>query len=103
MAYKLQTTEQADHDIREIIEYMVVQLTAPKAAIVFKQKLLACYHLLKDHPLLFALCPDETLAKLGYRFVPVKNYILFYRVDEDTKTVYISRVVYGKRKYSELL
>lgn len=102
MTYKLRVTEHADRDMREIVEYMTVQLASPRAAAVFRQKVLACYNLLKDHPLIFALCPDETLAKLGYRLLPIKNYILFYRVDGDAKTVYIHRVIYGGRNYSEL-
>ena len=37
----------------------------------------------------------------GYRFLVYKNYLAFYRTSEDT--VYIDRIIYGKRDYMRLL
>ncbi|NLM06035.1 MAG: type II toxin-antitoxin system RelE/ParE family toxin [Tissierellia bacterium] len=43
---------------------------------------------------------EELLMKwrnLGLRFLAVKNYIVFYLIDEEEKAVKIYRIIYGKR------
>ena len=40
---------------------------------------------------------------MGYRKVTVGNYILVYRPDEQTQTVYILRLFHGSRDYEKLL
>ena len=37
----------------------------------------------------------------GYRFLVYKNYLAFYRTSADT--IYIDRIIYGKRDYMRLL
>ena len=39
----------------------------------------------------------KLLKEKGYRKVIIKNYILIYRIDEKTNTVYILHFVYGNR------
>ena len=41
--------------------------------------------------------------KHEYRKVSVKNYLMFFWVDEKTKVVTISRVIYAARDYGKLL
>ena len=43
--------------------------------------------------------PDDS----GYRKITVKNYIVFYRVDDKANTIYIMRVIYGRRDYINLI
>lgn len=49
-------------------------------------------------------CPrpkDLALAAKGYRYLMVKNYLVFYVVAGDT--VQIRRILYGRRDYQSLL
>lgn len=46
---------------------------------------------------------DEELTKENIRICPVKNYLIFYKVNTKEKTVEIIRVLYSKRDYKELL
>lgn len=45
--------------------------------------------------------PLHPLGK-EYRKATVGNYLMFYWVEEDTKTVVIARVVYGRMDYGKV-
>ena len=44
----------------------------------------------------------EDVSESGYRFVVYKNYMAFYRLKPDD-TLYVDRIVYGRRDYMKLL
>jgi plasmid stabilization system protein ParE len=46
---------------------------------------------------------DFSLAKMGYRHVSVKNYIVFYLIDEKKKIVTVARVIHGRMNYAKYL
>ena len=46
---------------------------------------------------------DERLAQEGVRSFPVKNYTIFYVVDEQIQIVTIISVMYSKRNWANLL
>jgi len=54
-------------------------------------------------PKRFALVSDDRLAQMGIRSVPVKNYSIFYTVDEQENSVTIISVMYSKRNWANLL
>jgi toxin ParE1/3/4 len=54
-------------------------------------------------PLRNALVADERLAYKGIRKIMVDNYIVFYIVTEENKTVTIIRMLYGRRGWMNLL
>jgi plasmid stabilization system protein ParE len=105
MAYKfnLVVSEDAHKDIDEIVSYIVNELQNPQAAGHFLDDVEQAYIRISDNPYLFALCSDTRLQKLGYRKVVIKNYLVLYREDEETNTVYVVRIVYGGRDYAKLL
>lgn len=41
--------------------------------------------------------------KNDIRFMPVDNYLVFYTVDDNSKDVYVLRVMYGKRDIENTL
>lgn len=49
------------------------------------------------------LYKDEPWHSLGVRFVPAKNYLVFYVVNEEADVVSISRIMYGGRDISRQL
>ena len=103
MAYKVVISESADRDLDEILTYMVEKLSAAKAAADFADELDQRYSALERQPLMYELSRDNRLRKKGYRRFPVKNYIVFYTVDETTETVNVSRIFYGRRDYESIL
>ena len=54
-------------------------------------------------PFMYELCQDVRLRSLGYRKALINNYVMIYRVDEGTKTVYILRFFYGRLDYEKLI
>ena len=65
--------------------------------------ILKCYDNISLNPLMYALCDNDRLKSKKYRKAVIKNYIMFYRVDEEKQTIYIMRFIYGRRDYINLL
>ncbi len=47
--------------------------------------------------------PDEKLAKSGFRMIVVENYLMFYKIFEESSEVIFYRVLNGKRNYPALM
>ena len=58
---------------------------------------------LAEMPTRYAMVADEHLAAQGIRKLPVENYIVFYVVSEQDKTVTVIRILYGRRDWEQLL
>ncbi|MFI3227956.1 MAG: type II toxin-antitoxin system RelE/ParE family toxin [Clostridia bacterium] len=101
--YKLQITSLASKELDEIVLYISCNLKNPIAATNFLDEVEKCYAMLKSNPKIYEYCQDERLYKLRYRKVVVKNYVLIYRIDEASKTVYVLHIFYGKRDYQKLI
>ena len=54
-------------------------------------------------PLMYETCHDPYLKELGYRKAVIRNYILIYKVNSETKTVYIMRLFHGRQDYDKLI
>ena len=78
-------------------------MSAPKAANDLLDDILKCYDNISMNPLMYALCDNDRLKSKKYRKAVIKNYIMFYRVDEEKQTIYIMRFIYGRRDYMNLL
>lgn len=52
---------------------------------------------------MYVKCQDMRLEKEGYRKVLIKNYVLVYKINEDSKTVNILRFFYGAQDYVKLI
>lgn len=103
MSYKLVVSKPAEKDLADILQYISKDLSAPKAASGFLDEVLKCYDNISDNPLMYALCDNGRLKVKKYRKAIIKNYIMFYRVDETNHTAYIMRFIYGRRDYINLL
>jgi toxin ParE1/3/4 len=101
MIYKIILSEAAEWDMAEIHQYISDELFSPEAADKlldeFERNILDLEHMPKK----YALVPNEKLARKGIRFIPVKNYIIFYFADE--KSVTIVRVIYGRRDWRNIV
>jgi plasmid stabilization system protein ParE len=97
--YDIRLLRVAEDDLTEIILYVASDRpnAATKLADRFDQKLV----LLADNPFLGAMPTEVTLAHLGYRYLVLDNYLIFYVVE--AQTIYIHRIVHGARDYTPLL
>ena len=100
---KLVYTLRARQDLRDIYDYIAFTLLAPDAARNTTERILEAARGLQNMPERNPLYKEEPWHSLGVRFVPVKNYIVFYTVNADTDTVSIARIMYGARDLSRQL
>ena len=97
--YKVKIYPAAKQDLLEIIDYLNT---------LSRETALRYYDLLTEEIASLATMPeryprpkDLALAAKGYRYLAVKNYLVFYVVSGDT--VQIRRILYGHRDYLSLL
>ena len=101
--YDLKITKEAYKDIDDIVSYISGVLKNPIAASNFLKEFEKNCETIAFNPESYAYCNDARLKETGYRKFSIKNYIVFYRVGKSENVVYIMRVVYGRRDYTNLI
>lgn len=101
--FNVNYTKPAEEDLLSILEYISNILKSPFAAESLLDEIEKQTEILAENPCIFILSKDKRLAKCGIRHVLVKNYLLFYTVEEDDKTVSIIRIMYARRDWINLL
>lgn len=89
----------AADDLAGIVAYIGAENVV--AAAKLADKIEAHLAQLADYPLLGRIPAEEELARLGYRYLVIDNYLVFYT--RTTKTVLIHRIIHGARDYLTLL
>ena len=97
MEFNLIFTEEFEKDLDEVLNYISDRLDNVIAAKRLMDKISDIFLQLKDNPFLYPKHHDSKIAKQGYRFAAVGNFLIFYLANEKTKTVYLSRFLYGGR------
>ncbi len=90
-------------DMQEIISYISKQLCNPEAASRLADEFIEAGNSIADFP--YGRPVYRPIRELAHEYRPiyVKNYIMFYWVDENSKTVNIERVIYSKSNIKNLL
>lgn len=101
--YKIKITRQAKEHLMLIRQYIAVELKVPTSA----QKLL---ELLKSEMLSLETMPhrvkcidEQPWHDLGFRKIKVKNYYIYFVIDENNKEIQILAVIYVRRDQSKQL
>ena len=95
--YQIHITKYAFHQIEEIKQYISCALFAPQPAknlLLLMEKAISS---LEQMPSRNPLVKEERWSKQGIRRLVVRNFLIYYRVDEETMRVVIIAVVYGRR------
>ncbi|MFT8872577.1 MAG: type II toxin-antitoxin system RelE/ParE family toxin [Sporolactobacillus sp.] len=98
---ELRVSPEAANDLREIRQYITTQLDAPAAAQKLVSRILKSIRRLADFPESGLSLSPALNIDTDYRVQVCRNYLTFYRLEK--QTVYIVRVLYGKRDYMKLL
>jgi len=101
--YPVIITDVAEEDILDTVKYIADVLKAPTAANNLLDEIERHEEILENTPNIYPLVPDEYLAEKGLRFSMVKNYLLFYTIDEDDEIVTVIRFLYGRRDWKSIL
>ena len=95
--YKVVYLPTARRELEEAVLYIANELCAPDAAIALLDEIDHAARNLKEMPYRHALYPSPYAQKNEVRFFPVKNYNVFYVVDEMQQAVEIRRILYQRR------
>jgi plasmid stabilization system protein ParE len=101
--YNVEISDRAEKDLENIIIYISQNLAAPKAASDFADSVFDCYDRLEDNPYIYRLCHDPRLSREGYHRVPVKNYLIVFKIHEDKKEVHVHAIFHGRQDYINLI
>ncbi len=97
--YEVVVTPSAQKDLTEIKSYLTNVLKTSSNSIF--EKILEQVKILKVHPFTYKVHQDPLLKLVGYRIIPIDNYLMFYVIKSNI--VQIHRVLYAKRNYLQLL
>jgi addiction module RelE/StbE family toxin len=101
--YKLEFLPTAKQDMTGIVLYISRDLSNPTAANRLADEMIDAADRLCDFPYINAVYQTIKPLKHECRKLMVKNYVMFYWVDENRKLVTIARVIYARRDYEKLL
>ena len=91
MKYSIKFSVFAREDVREIKKHLAqFYLSTPEK---FTSELKRCIAMLETTPKMFEVYE----CNQNYRKIVVYNYVVFYRIDEERKRVFIYRVLHGKQ------
>lgn len=101
--YKIRITRQARDHLREIRRYISQELCAPDAAKKTIQLIKSEIQSLSHMPGRIQLTPEQPWHDLKVHRDRVKNYYIYYWIDEDSKTVQVISIIYVRRDQSKQL
>lgn len=102
-SYRVDVSEPAENDLRNIVRYISAQFLAPEIALKLLDEIETALAALAEMPRKCPPVTDERLAAMGYRKLLVKNYIAFFTVDEKAEVVDVERILYARRDWLGIL
>ncbi len=97
MAYHVRITAQAQAHLAAIRDYIANELLAPDAAKNLLKLLAKEMASLSRMPLRMKLVEEEPWRSEGVRMKAVKNYLIYFWVNEPEQTVQVFAVIYARR------
>lgn len=95
--YEVRVTRQALEQMKEIVHYISNDLMAPDAADNLLDKMKAEITKLSSFPKKYALINEEPWRTEGVRKIVVKNFLIYYWVDDENNRVQVTAVIYSRR------
>ncbi len=101
--YKVKITQQANEQMLEVFRYINGTLSEPVAAQRLLDNLQSSILSLSFMPQRVALVQKEPWKSHGIHKMPVKNFLVYFWINEELKEVYITAVIYSKRNQEKQL
>jgi len=89
----------AEEDLAEAITFIAAD--NPVAAQALAEKMEKSLAALARHPAMGKMPADSELIQLGYRYLIVDNYLIFYVYEANV--ILVHRILHGARDYRRLL
>lgn len=101
--FNFQLSQKAENDLNDIIRYLAVDLANPKAASTFLEKFQSAVDEVRLFPQSGSPVPNDFLNGINIRKVLIGNFIMYYLPDDTEQTIFVVRIVYGRRNLEEIL
>ncbi|TVR60401.1 MAG: type II toxin-antitoxin system RelE/ParE family toxin [Spirochaetaceae bacterium] len=101
--YSVKFSRTAAQDLDDAHDYICGVLKNPTAAANLVLELESKLEGIREFPDSCGLVQDSYLKSLGIRFLLVKNFVAFLKVEESLKEIQVVRFLYGKRQWAEIL
>ena len=98
---KIRFSPQAKIDLKEIRKYITNELCSSKSAERTVSRIMKRIRSLAELPEIGAPLSSIVDVETDYRFLVCGNYIVFYQYENNI--VHIARILYGRRKYVQIL
>ena len=95
--YNVKVTEEATLDLIQIYSYICTEFNSPQYAIKQTDRIRTAIRSLDVLPLRFKIVTFEPWSSMNIRQFPIDNFIIYYSVDEQMKTVDILRIFSSKQ------
>lgn len=93
--YEIKLSIKAKDDLKSIVLYIKNNLNEPAIANKYAKIIREEIQNLEYSPQKFAIIDDSSVKDLNIRKLIIKNYIAFYKVNEESKVVNVERILYG--------
>lgn len=103
MSYTVLLTDTAKQDLRDIAIWIAEQSRDIEVAKRFVNELRERCKKLDEFPYAGAFPQDRILKSAEFRFVTHKEYLIFYLVDEENKTVNVMAIFNAKKDYMRIM
>lgn len=101
--FSFKFTEVAENDLNSILQYISEDLSNISAAQNLYQKIFQSIDNIRSFPDSGLFVKNEYLQDKTIRRVLVENYTIYYKTDDDNKTIYIIRIVYSRQNFNEVV
>ena len=103
MSYTVVITDTAKQDLRDIAIWIAEQSKDIEAAKHFVDELRETCKKLERFPSKGSFPKERVLKSAGFRFVTHKDYLVFYLIDEESKTVNVMAIFNSKKDYMRVM
>lgn len=93
--YKVRVLPAAQKNVREILRFLAA--LSGDTARLYQELFAAAFRSLSEMPMRHPPARDAYMAEKGYRFLVVRNYLVFFLVSGDT--VQITHIIDGRSDY----
>ena len=89
----------AENDFTDIVSYVAAD--QPSAAAMLAARIEKSLRHLSRNPRMGRIPEEVDLARVGYRYLVIENYLVFYVVEG--RSIQVHRILHGARHYLDLL
>jgi toxin ParE1/3/4 len=95
--YIVKITTQAEEQLQAIVKYIASELKVSKAALRLLDEIESSISSLSQFPQRVALTEEEPWRSTGIHKMPVKNFLVYFWIDEENRKVQVTAIIYGRR------